>query len=110
MSISTDFGNAQQWAQTHFDTFARTLRGRPRQPARAVVLQVSFNLTLALRAPQRPGGATGKEAPVPSGLVRVWEETDPNTGPGLEWLCAATSPSQTSPRPWSAPASTPAAG
>ena len=62
---------------------ALALRGRPRQPARAVALQVSFSPPLALRAPQRPGGATGKGDPVPGSVVRVWEETGPGTAPGL---------------------------
>ena len=80
----------QARTQPSAGTFVLALRGRPRQPARAVVLQVSFTPALALRAPQRPGGATGKGPPVPVGLVRVWEEQGPDApGPGLEWrlLC-----------------------
>ena len=41
----------QAWAQPSAGTFALTLRGRPRQPAREVVLQVSFSPALTLRAP-----------------------------------------------------------
>ena len=67
----------QARAQPSAGTFSLALRGRPRQPARAVVLQVSFTPALVLRAPQRPGGATGKGEPVPASVVRVWEETGP---------------------------------
>jgi hypothetical protein len=73
-------------------TMPLALRGRPRQPAREVVLQVSFSPALALRAPQRPGGATGKGAPVPGRVVRVWEETGPDAAPGLEWLLLCDQP------------------
>jgi hypothetical protein len=73
-------------------TFTLALRGRPRQPAREVVLQVSFTPPVALRAPQRPGGATGKGAPVPASLVRVWEEPEPGAAPGLEWLLLCDQP------------------
>ena len=56
-------------------------------------MQVSFSPALALRAPQRPGGATGKGAPVPGSVVRVWEERGPDTpGPGLEWLLLCDQP------------------
>ena len=83
----------QARAQPSAGTFALALRGRPRQPAREVVLQVSFSPALALRAPQRPGGTTGQGAPVPGGLVRVWEEQGPQaTGPGLEWLLLCDQP------------------
>ena len=57
------------------------------------MLQVSFSPALALRAPQRPGGATGKGAPVPGSVVRVWEKRGPPaTGPGLEWLLRCDQP------------------
>ena len=72
--------------------FTLSLRGRPHQPAREVALQVSFTPALALRAPQRPGGATGKGAPVPGGVVRVWEATGPEATPGLEWLLLCDQP------------------
>ncbi len=56
-------------------------------------MQVSFTPALALRAPQRPGGATGKGEPVPVGLVRVWEERGPAaTVPGPEWLLLGDQP------------------
>jgi hypothetical protein len=74
-------------------TVALSLRGRPRQPAREVVVQVSFSPALALRAPQRPGGATGKGEPVPGSVVRVWEATGPDApAPGLEWLLRCDQP------------------
>ena len=74
-------------------TLLLALRGRPRQPAREVALQVSFSPALGLRAPQRPGGATGKGEPVPGGVVRVWEERDPDApAPGLEWLLLCDQP------------------
>ena len=73
-------------------TFCLALRGRPHQPAREVVLQVSYSPALALRAPQRPGGATGKGDPVPGSVVRVWEETGPDAAPGLEWLLLCDQP------------------
>lgn len=80
-------------AQPSAGTVPLALRGRPRQPAREGVLQVSFCPDLALRAPQRPGGATGKGAPVPASVVRVWEERGPDaTGPGLEWLLLCDQP------------------
>ena len=83
-------------AQPSAGTIALSLRGRPRQPARAVVLQVSFTPPIALRAPQRPGGATGKGDPVPGGVVRVWEDVGPDVGPdaapGLEWLLLCDQP------------------
>lgn len=80
-------------AQPGAGTFPLWLRGRPRQPARDVVLQVSFSPALGLRAPQRPGGATGKGAPVPASVVRVWEEVGPEAArPGLEWLLLCDQP------------------
>ena len=79
-------------AQPSVGTFALALRGRPQQPARELVLQVSFSPPLALRAPQRPGGATGKGEPVPGSVVRVWEETGPDAAPGLEWLLLCDQP------------------
>ncbi|GAA4003551.1 hypothetical protein GCM10022408_13910 [Hymenobacter fastidiosus] len=79
-------------AQPSVGTFALALRGRPQQPARELVLQVSFSPPLALRAPQRPGGATGKGEPVPGSVVRVWEETAPDAAPGLEWLLLCDQP------------------
>jgi hypothetical protein len=80
-------------AQPSAGSFTVALRGRPRQPAREVALQVSFSPALALRAPQRPGGATGKGEPVSGGVVRVWEETDPDApAPGLEWLLLCDQP------------------
>ena len=79
-------------AQPRAGTFTLTLRGRPRQPAREVVLHVSFSAGLALRAPQRPGGATGKGDPVPGSVVRVWEETGSDAAPGLEWLLLCDQP------------------
>ena len=82
----------QARAQPSTGTFSLALRGRPRQPARAVALQVSFTPALALRAPQRPGGVTGKGKPVPASMVRVWEETEPGTAPGLEWLLLCDQP------------------
>jgi len=82
----------QARAQPSAGTFSLALRGRPRQPAREVALQVSFTPALALRAPQRPGGATGKGDPVPVGLVRVWETTGPDAAPGLEWLLLCDQP------------------
>ena len=83
----------QARAQPSAGTVALALRGRLRQPARAVVLQVRFSPVLALRAPQRPGGATGKGAPVPGSVVRVWEERGPQaTGNGLEWLLRCDQP------------------
>ncbi|RZK52230.1 MAG: IS4 family transposase, partial [Hymenobacter sp.] len=79
-------------AQPSAGTFTLALRGRPRQPAREVVLQVSFSAPVALRAPQRPGGATGKGEPIPASVVRVWEETGPAAAPGLEWLLLSDQP------------------
>lgn len=80
-------------AQPSAGTFPLSLRGRPRQPARDVVLQVSFSPALSLRAPQRPGGATGKGDPVPGSVVRVWEAAGPDApGPGLEWLLLCDQP------------------
>ena len=78
--------------QPSHGTCTLALRGRPWQPAREVVLQVSFSEPVALRAPQRPGGATGKGEPVPASVVRVWEETPPEAAPGLEWLLLCDQP------------------
>ena len=83
-------------AQPAAGQFPLALRGRPGQAAREVLLQVSFSPPLALRAPQRPGGATGKGDPVPCAVVRVWEATEAgDTGPptpGLEWLLLCDQP------------------
>ena len=80
-------------AQPAAGHFPLTLRGRPHQAAREVTLCVSFSPALALRAPQRPGGATGKGNPVPCALVRVWEEPAPGAAaPGLEWLLLCDQP------------------
>ena len=73
--------------------FVLSLRGRPQQPARDVVLHVSYTPLLALRAPQRPGGAPGKGAPVPCAVVRVWEPVSAEAdAPGLEWLLLCDRP------------------
>ena len=80
-------------AQPSAGTLVLVLRSRPRQPAREPVLQVSCSPALALRAPQRPGGATGKGPPVPGGVARVWEETGRDAvGAGLEWLLLGDQP------------------
>ena len=79
-------------AQPSVGQFTLALRGRPRQAAREIDLQVSFTGAVALRAPQRPGGATGKGAPLLGSVVRVWEETAPGTAPGLEWLLLCDQP------------------
>ena len=79
-------------AQAAAGSFSLALRGRPGQAAREVTLQVSFSPPLALRAPQRPGGATGKGPPVPCGVVRVWEESAAGAAPGLEWLLLCDQP------------------
>jgi hypothetical protein len=76
---------AEARAQPSQGTLVLALRGRPGQPARDVVLQVSWSPPLALRAPQRPGGATGKGEPVAGSAVRVWEARA-DRKPGLEWL------------------------
>ena len=74
-------------AQPSVGPFPLALRGRPGQAARAVALQVSFSPPLALRAPQRPGAATGKGDPMPCTVVRVWEAAEADSAtPGLEWL------------------------
>ncbi|GAA4034656.1 hypothetical protein GCM10022409_18860 [Hymenobacter glaciei] len=48
-----------------------------------MVLHLSWSPPLALRAPQRPGGATGKGEPVAATAVRVWEAPADGT-PGVE--------------------------
>ncbi len=54
---------------------------------------MSYSPPLALRAPQRPGGATGKGDPIPCTLVRVWEAPEAGqTTPGLEWLLLCDQP------------------
>jgi len=78
-------------AQPAQGTLRLALRGRPRQPAREVVLQLSWSPPLALRAPQRPGGATGKGEPVGGTVVRVWE-AQADGEPGLEWLLLSDLP------------------
>ncbi len=80
-------------AQPSGGQFALALRGRPGQTAREVSLQVSYSPPLALRAPQRPGGATGKGDPIPCTLVRVWEAAAADAAtPGLEWLLLSDQP------------------
>ena len=90
----TPAGRLFEWAraQPSAGTFTLARRGRPRQPAREVELQVSFTGSVALRAPQRPGGATGKGAPVAASVVRVWEATAPGAAPGPEWLLRCDQP------------------
>ncbi len=95
--------------QPSADTLILALRGRPRQPAREVVLQVSFNPPLALRDPQRPGGATGKGELVPGSVVRVWKATGPEAPP-RPGMASTLRPARNGFRPGAAPASTPAAG
>ena len=74
-------------AQPAAGHFPLALRGRPGEAAREVLLQVSFSPPLALRAPQRPGAATGKGNPIPCTVVRVWEAAEAGQAtPGLEWL------------------------
>ena len=149
MSISTDFGDAQQWAQTHFGgvggrapqsaggaaggglgtgaegeysapepgaglcqqsrlPVAGPRAGHPEcvagasPPARGPATTGPRHVPtgrghrgaeLALRAPQRPSGATYTGAPASSGLVRVWEDIGPDaTGPDLEWLLLCDQP------------------
>ena len=90
-------------AQPAAGHFTLALRGRPHQAAREVSLCVSFSPALALRAPQRPGGATGKGDPVPCAAVRVWEAAPSDAAPsdaapsdaapsGLEWLLLCDQP------------------
>ncbi|MGI4870505.1 MAG: IS4 family transposase [Janthinobacterium lividum] len=79
-------------AQPAAGQFTLSLRGRPGQAAREVVLQVSCRPGLALRAPQRPGGATSKGVPVPCSVVRVWEDVAPGIAPGLKWLLLSDQP------------------
>ena len=80
-------------AQPSAGQFPLSLRGRPGQAAREVALHVSFSPLLALRAPQRPGGATGKGDPIPCSVVRVWEATEADAAtPGLEWLLLSDQP------------------
>ena len=79
-------------AQPRAGQFELALRGRPEQAARQVVLQVNDTSAQWLRAPQRPGGATGKGAPVPCARARVWEETVPGAPAGLEWLLLMDTP------------------
>lgn len=79
-------------AQPSADQFTHALRGRPRQPTHDVTLQISFSGPVALRAPQRPGGAPSKGEPVPGSVVRVWKETASGAAPGLEWLLLCDQP------------------
>ena len=51
------------WAQPSASTFPLTLRGRPRQPAREVMLQVSFRSVLALVALGSHLGRKGDGSP-----------------------------------------------
>jgi len=78
---------ARARTQPSVGPFPLALRGRPGQAAREVALQGSFSPPLALRAPQRPGAATGKGDPIPCAVVRVWEAAAADSAtPGLEWL------------------------
>ncbi|MGI4735783.1 MAG: hypothetical protein ACRYG7_11450 [Janthinobacterium lividum] len=57
------------------------------------MLQLIFSTLIELRALQRPGGVTGKDAPVPCGVVRVWEERHlASAAPGLERLLLCDQP------------------
>jgi hypothetical protein len=62
-------------------TFKLAIRTRPSQAARQATLQVSFQSSLLLGAPQRPGTSPKKGQAVAASVVRVWEE-----GGTLEWL------------------------
>lgn len=66
-------------------TFSLFLRSRPRYPARTANLSVSAQ-PVCLRAPQRPGHATGKLPPIDCTVIRVWEETPPKGIAPLEWV------------------------
>ncbi|QIL78458.1 IS4 family transposase [Hymenobacter sp. HDW8] len=65
---------------------------RPGIPSRSVTLQVSRGIPLTLRAPQRPGRATGQAAGIPCSVVRVWEAQPPTARPGLEWILLCDTP------------------
>ena len=73
-------------AQPAHGHFCLALRGRPGQPARDVLLAVSYTPPLAVRSPQRVGSAPGKGPSVGCGAVRVWEETPPPGQAPLEWV------------------------
>ena len=78
-------------AQPCIGSFQLSLPARDAQPARQVQLHVSVAVA-ALRAPQRPGRATGLGTPVYCGVVRAWEDTPPGQAPGLEWILLCDQP------------------
>jgi hypothetical protein len=70
---------------------ALKLRARPGQPARTAQLRVSA-AGVQLRAPRRPGPATGSRPPIACTAVRVWEEQAPAGVQPLEWILLCDQP------------------
>jgi hypothetical protein len=71
--------------------FALGLRSRKQAPARVAQLWVS-HCPVALRAPQRPGAATGKLPPIVCQVVRVWEPEPLEGIEPLEWFLLVDRP------------------
>jgi hypothetical protein len=74
--------------------FSLQLRSRPGQPKKTVEWQVSYRGPLALRAPQRRGGATGKAEPLACSVVRVWQDSL-TEAEALEWILLCDQPLHT---------------
>lgn len=71
--------------------FTVELYPRPGQPARTAELSIRA-AAVRLRAPQRPGAAPGKLAPIACTAVRVREANPPQHSQPLEWILLCDAP------------------
>lgn len=65
--------------------FDLQLRARPGQAARVARLSIA-TCRVRVRAPRRPGAATGSLPPIECTAIRVWEAASPAAVAGLEWI------------------------
>lgn len=73
--------------------FKLHLRARPGHPSRTAELSVSA-CRVSLRAPQRPGHATGKLPPFDCTVLRAWEMNPPEGCEPLEWILLTDDPAE----------------
>ena len=76
---------ARARGQAALGRFSLEIRARGNQPARKATLAVSA-AQVALKAPQRRGGASVLPPLLPVTVVRVWEEAAPAGAEAIEWI------------------------
>jgi hypothetical protein len=76
---------ARARGQAALGRFSLEIRARGNQPARTATLAVA-GVEVALKAPQRRGGASVLPPLVPVTVVRAWEEAPPAGAEVIEWI------------------------